>query len=265
MMRFSILGDFEIQTPTRIVHPKGSLERVLLVTLLVRMRKVVPIASLIEELWGSQPPARVENALQAHVSRWRRRLGVLDPEMPRPRLITYPAGYQLLVDDDELDASVVTRRLERIRARPGGDPQQTVAELRSLLALWRGPALTGIVCGPICRAAAIRYEELLIAAWELLFDAELRAGNHTGLIPEIQDVLARHSFNERFWQQFIIALYRSGRQVDALNVYHKLRQRLTEELGLEPSPAMRYYERAILVQDPELLADPPFIGGVGVA
>jgi DNA-binding SARP family transcriptional activator len=263
-MRFNILGDFEIQTATRTIHPSGSLERTLLVALLVSIRKVVPTGSLIEELWGGRHPARVENALQAHVSRWRRRLAALEPEARRPRLITHPAGYQLLVEDDELDAAVLTSLLERIRSWRGTDSRQTVIQLRSLLELWHGPTLGGVASGPICRAAAIRYEELRIAAWELLFDTELRNGNHSGIIPEVQDVLARHSFNERFWQQLIVALYRSGRQVDALNVYRQLRRKLTEELGLEPSPAMRYYERAILDQDPRLNADPPASGSIGV-
>lgn len=262
MMRFKILGEFEIQTPARTMHPRGSMERVLLAALLVSLRQVVPTAALIDELWASHYPARVENALQAHVSRWRRRLVSLDPEAGA-RLVTHPAGYQLLVEDDELDAATVTAQLDRIRAGGWHDPQWTVIELRSLLKLWRGPALVGVNCGPIGRAAAIRYDELRIAAWEMLFDAELRSGNHTRMIPEIQDVLAKHSFNERFWQQFIVALYRSGRQVDALNVYRKLRHRLTEELGLEPSPAMRNYERAILAQDPRLNADPPGSGSVG--
>lgn len=263
MMRFNILGEFEIQTPPRTVHPKGSMERVLLAVLLVSIRQVVPTAALIDELWGNHYPARVENALQAHVSRWRRRLAALEPEALGSRLITHPAGYQLLVDDDELDAATVTHQMERIRSHAECDPHRTVTELRSLLKLWRGPTLVGVTCGPICRAAAIRYDELRIAAWEMLFDAELRSGNHARMIPEIQDVLARHSFNERFWQQFIVALYRSGRQVDALNVYRNLRHRLTEELGLEPSPAMRNYERAILAQDPRLNADPPGSGSVG--
>lgn len=262
-MKFNLLGEFEIQTAGYTAHPKGSLERALLAVLLVSTRKVVPTAALIEELWDNRHPARVENALQAHVSRWRRRLALLEPDALRPRLITHPAGYQLLVDDEELDAAIVTNRMEHIRSGIGQDPGQAVVDLRSLLQLWRGPALVGVACGPICRAAAVRYEELRIAAWEMLFDAELRSGNHARMIPEIQDVLARHSFNERFWQQFIVALYRSGRQVDALNVYRKLQRKLTDELGLEPSPAMRSYERAILAQDPRLNADPAGSGSVG--
>jgi DNA-binding SARP family transcriptional activator len=261
--RFSILGDCEIRTVTRTVRPRGSLERALLVTLLISTRKVVPTAALIEELWEGRYPARVENALQAHVSRWRRRLAALEPEAPRPRLVTHPAGYMLLVEDDELDATIAARQLDQIRLRHWSQPQETVAALRSVLALWRGPALLGVACGPIRRAAATRYEELRIAAWELLFDAELRSGNHQSMISEIQDVLALHPFHERFWQQFIVALYRSGRQVDALNVYRQLRRKLTEELGMEPSPAMRNYERAILAQDPRLYGDYPATGTDG--
>jgi SARP family transcriptional regulator, regulator of embCAB operon len=262
VIRFSILGDCEIRTATRTVRPRGPLERALLVTLLISTRQVVPTAALIEELWAGQYPARVENALQAHVSRWRRRLAALEPGAP-PRLVTHPAGYMLLVQDDELDATIAARQLDQIRLRHWSEPREAVAALRSVLGLWRGPALLGVACGPICRAAATRYEELRIAAWELLFEAELRAGHHQSMIPEIQDVLAAHPFHERFWQQFIVALYRSGRQVDALNVYRQLRRRLTEELGMEPSPAMRTYERAILAQDPRLYVDYPATGTGG--
>jgi DNA-binding SARP family transcriptional activator len=125
-------------------------------------------------------------------------------------------------------------------------------ELRDILALWRGPVLGGVIDGTAARAGATRYEELRLAALDLLYDCELRSGNHAAVIPELRDMVARHVFKERFYQQLMIALYRSGRQSEALAVYRDLSRRLTDELGLEPSPTMREYERAILDQDPAL-------------
>lgn len=211
--------------------------------------------TLIGELWAEQVPSHVENALQAHVSRLRGRLATLEPERTCVRLVTHPSGYQLLVEDDELDSAVFTRELERIRSEAAAGPAQRAKDLRRILALWRGPVLGGVTAGPLCQAATARYEESRMSALELLFDNELQNGNHANIIPELRELLSRYTYQERFGQQLMIALYRSGRQADALKVYRELWRKLTEELGLEPSPAMRDYERAVLNRDP--LLNPP--------
>jgi DNA-binding SARP family transcriptional activator len=220
--------------------------------LLANSRKIVSTESLITELWADDAPDRVENALHAHVSRLRQRLASFEPLAGRSRLITCPSGYQLMVADDELDAAVFTRRLDEIGRRHADDPAAAVPGLRQLLAMWRGPVFGGIAGTPLCQAAAGRFEELRLATLELLFDGELCAGNHQRIIPELREVLVEHSYKERFHQQLMLALYRAGRQADALDVYRDLRARLTDDLGIEPSPRMRGYERAVLDHDPIL-------------
>lgn len=252
MLSFRILGPLEIITETRVLRPKGSLQSALLTTLLASARQLVPTDALIVELWGEQHPARVENALQAHISRLRRRLSALELDSGESRLVTHASGYQLMVRDEELDASCFICGLEDIRGRAAADAAAAARRLRCLLGLWRGHAFGSLPVGPLRQAAAARYEESRVAALELLFEHELRDGNHAKIIPELRELLARYKFQERFRQQLMVALYRSGRQADALNVYRELWHRLSEELGLEPSPTMRQYERAILDHDPSL-------------
>jgi DNA-binding SARP family transcriptional activator len=252
VLSFRILGPLEIITEPRVLHPKGSLQSALLTTLLASARQLVPTDALIVELWGEQHPARVENALQAHISRLRRRLSALEPDGGESKLVTHASGYQLMVRDEELDASCFINGLEDIRGRAHSDPAAAARRLRCLLSLWRGSAFGSMPLGPLRQAASARYEESRVAALELLFEQELRDGNHAKIIPELRELLARYKFQERFRQQLMVALYRCGRQADALNVYRELWHRLSEELGLEPSPTMRQYERAILDHDPSL-------------
>jgi DNA-binding SARP family transcriptional activator len=259
MLRFCILGTLQIISDDRTFRPRGSLQRRLLLTLLINARKLVLTDSLIEEVWQDQLPARVENALQAHVSRLRQVFRLLEPVAVDSRLVTHPSGYQLLARDEELDSTVFASGLERIKSQVDRDPAVAVGELRDILALWQGPLLGGVIGGPACQAAAVRHGESRLAALELLLDCELQAGNHVRVIGELRELLVQYPFQERFWQQIIIALCRSGRQRDALNIYRDLWHRLAEELGLEPSPAMREYERAIIEQDTELLAAPGMV------
>jgi DNA-binding SARP family transcriptional activator len=137
MLSFRILGPLEIITETRVLRPKGSLQSALLTTLLASARQLVPTDALIVELWGEQHPARVENALQAHISRLRRRLSALEPDAGESRLVTHASGYQLMVRDEELDASCFMCGLEDIRGRAAADAAAAARRLRCLLGLWR--------------------------------------------------------------------------------------------------------------------------------
>jgi DNA-binding SARP family transcriptional activator len=251
VLEFCILGPVEIHTPTSIIRPKGALRRALLLALLVNTRMLVSTDSLINELWGERHPEHAENALHAHISRLRQRIASLDGEK-YTRLITHPSGYQLLVESHELDAAIFVRDTERIRQDAELDPPQAVARLRSLLTLWRGPVFGGLTGGYMCQAAAARYEESRLAALDLLYENELRCGNHGPIIPELRGLLARYPFQENFWRQLMIALYRSGRQAEAVDAYREMSHKLMDELGLEPSLDIRLYERAILAQDPLL-------------
>ncbi|MET9646252.1 AfsR/SARP family transcriptional regulator [Streptomyces syringium] len=261
MLNFRILGAIEVSSPVGSLRPKGALQRSLLTAFLANACKLVPTQALVNELWDCNPPERVENALQAHVSRLRRRLAALEPEISGPRLITHPSGYRLIIDDDELDIATFLNGLGRLRHQHG-TAEQIAGETRALLALWRGPAFGGYAGGPISQAAASLYEESYLSALELLFDCELEAGNHQRIVPELRELLVKHPYKERFRQQLMVAFYRSGRQADALDVYRDLRHQLSDDLGLLPSPIMREYERAVLEQDPVLTSINPESRGI---
>jgi DNA-binding SARP family transcriptional activator len=145
--------------------------------------------------------------------------------------------------------------VEGIRARAGRNPAGDVSDLRAALALWRGPVFGGLAAGPICRRAAARYEESRTAALGLLYELELHRGGHARIVPELTELVARNPMHEQFCRLLMVALYRSGRQIDALNVYRGIRRRLVDEFGIEPSPLLRRYEEAILNHD-ALVSDP---------
>lgn len=251
MLKFQILGAIEIQSPDCTIRPKGTLQRALLATLLVSDGPLVPTQTLIDEIWGSEPPDEVENAIHAHVSRLRRKLAPLEHASCGSQLVTHPGGYRLALGEDQLDARVFTRGYEWLKATSGA-PAKVAAECRRLLELWRGSTFGGPVGGPTCQAAATRYEEARLAVEERLFDCELDDGQHHRIIPELRRLLIAHPFRERLHQQLMVALYRAGRQTEALQVYRDLRHELAEELGLSPSPMMQAYERAVLDQNPAL-------------
>jgi DNA-binding SARP family transcriptional activator len=261
MLNFCVLGPLEVKSQTRTLRVKGALQRTLLSTLLANARKLVPSDELIDELWGTTPPEHLENALQAHVSRLRRNLAALEPDAPADRLVTRPSGYYLIAEDKEVDAAVFTQGLEQLNHHT--DPPATIARnVRGLLELWRGPVFGGCIGGRQCRAAASRFDEARLTALELLYDCKLAAGEHRATISELRELLVDHPYKERFRQQLMLALYRSGRQTEALEVYRELWHQLSEELGLAPSPAMRAYEQAILAQDPLLHTHTPRLKGL---
>ena len=250
-MHFCILGPLEVQTDKGVFRSRGSHHNRLLLTLLINAGQLVTTDDLINEVWPEDRPDRVENALQAHISRLRRKLAALEPQSAEPRLVTHASGYQLLARPGEIDSEIFVRNLEHIRERVElcADAAAAAQELRECLAMWRGPALGGIAAGPICEAATARFEELYVSAFDLLFNIELENGNYPRIVPELRQLVAQYPDHERFWQQLITALYRSERKTEALAAYRQLRNRLAEELGLEPTPAMREYERAILQGD----------------
>jgi DNA-binding SARP family transcriptional activator len=254
MLTCRVLGPIGIQAAGRSVEVRGAIQRTLLAALLVFGGRQVMTSSLMEELWGARPPSNAENALQAHVSRLRRRFGEAEPARTTPRLVSLPSGYRLLTDGAEIDADLFMRAMTEVRARPGMEPVDAIERLRYALSLWRGPAFGGVLGGLICQAATVRYEECRSAAFGLLFENELRLGRHAQIIDELSALLEAESLNERLCQQLMVALYGAGRQTDALALYRRMRERLTEELGIEPSPALRKVELAILSQDPLLEA-----------
>jgi SARP family transcriptional regulator, regulator of embCAB operon len=252
MLTCRILGPLEIAADGRAVEIRGTIQRTLLAALLVGGGRQVMTNSLMDELWGSRPPGNAENALQAHVSRLRRRFEEVEPDRTTPRLVSLPSGYRLLTDGAQVDAELFVRAITEVRSKPAMEPVEVISRLREALSRWRGPVFGGAIGGLICQAATVRYEEQRSSAYTMLFENELLIGRHAQIIAELAELVEAESLNERLCQQLMVALYGAGRQTDALALYRRMRERLTEELGIEPSPALRRVELAILSQDPIL-------------
>jgi DNA-binding SARP family transcriptional activator len=244
VLEVSLLGPFEARLDGRPValRPK---QRALLAALALRARDAVTVDRLVDDLWGEQPPPTATASLQNAVSLARRTLGT-------EVLVTRTPGYALVVDRDQVDAL----RFERLLAaaqRTRGEERAEV--LRRALALWRGPALADLVHEPFARTEAPRLDELRASAREQLVETELTLGRHEALVPEIEALIEFSPFRERPRAQLMLALYRSGRQAEALEAFAAARNLLRDELGLEPSATLRTLQQAILRQDPAL--DPP--------
>jgi DNA-binding SARP family transcriptional activator len=241
-MQFRLLGPLEVSEQDRVLVLGGNKQRSLLALLLLHANEVVATERLIGELWGEAPPATVAKSVQSYVMRLRRRLG---PE----RLSTRPPGYVLHVAPDELDLAV----FERLRGEASrAEPARAAAKLRDALALWRGPALADFAYEPFAQTAIARLEELRLAALEQRIDADLACGRQADLVGELEALIVVHPLRERLRGQLMLALYRAGRQAEALHGYRAFRRELMEELGLEPGEELRRLERAILQHDPEL-------------
>lgn len=252
MTRFSVLGPIECWSGQRQVEVHGVLRRTLLATLLAAGREPLPAEAVAVELWAGSPPTSWENALQAHVSRLRRWLVAVADDRAA-RLTVRPGGYCLLVDEEDLDASVFMRGFTRARALAATDPAGAVAAFRSALSLWRGSAFGDVAGGPRCRSAAAHYDAARLVGLEAMFDLELQAGRHVDIIPALSELVESPMLNERFCEQLMVALYRSGLQTAALALYRRTRHRLDNELGVRPTQTLRNHEKAILTHDPSLL------------
>ncbi len=226
----------------------GPKQRTVLAALLLEPNVVVARPRLVDAVWGEAPPAAAVGSLQVYVHGLRRVLG-------GDRIETSGAGYMLRVGSAEVDLRRFERLVERGRAAlAGGRAAESAEDLRSALALWRGPALAELGDQAVVRAHALVLEERRLAAVELRNDAELALGRHDAVLAEIARLIAEQPYRERLRQQQILALYRAGRQKEALEAYRSARRALVEELGVEPAPALQELERAVLRQDPSLAA-----------
>jgi SARP family transcriptional regulator, regulator of embCAB operon len=251
---FNVLGPLELRSAGNLQPLLSHFQAILLIALLESDERLVSVDALMNELWGGGHPGRPVNALEAHVPRLRRSLVTLDPERLRSRLERLPTGYRF-ISDDELDGRAFLREVAAVAlTAPGCPPPQVAGRLVPLLALWRGPVFGGITGGEICQAAACRYDDARHRALELLFAAELARGNHASVIPELSALAATPSlFQERYCAQLMIALYRGGRQADALSAYRRMRDQLSKHgTGLRPGDTLQRCERAILDHDPAL-------------
>lgn len=244
---FAVLGPLEVWRDGQPVRLGGQRQRALLALLLANANEVVSVDRLIDELFGDRRSAAAVNALRVAVSRLR---GLLENGARGGVLLTRAGGYVLQVESDRLDIAVFERLLgEGQRLLASGDPDAAVARLREALALWRGAPLPEVaLLGPV-QAEIRRWEELRLVAVMERIDADLAVGLDAELIGELEALVAADPLQERLRGQLMLALYRAGRQADALQVYRRISELLREQLGLEPSPALRDLERLILRQD----------------
>jgi DNA-binding SARP family transcriptional activator len=242
---YQVLGPLEARVDGRAVDLGGPRQRGVLVLLLARANEVVPATRLADELWGD-PPATAINLVQGYVSHLRKALG-------REAIGTRSGSYVVRVERDALDL----HRFERLAhegstALADGDPDSASALLGEALALWKGTALADLADEPAAQPIAARLEELRLLALERRLEAEVACGRHAESVPAIEELVHSHPLRERLrWLQ-MLALYRSGRQSEALDAFRSARTTLVEELGIEPGPDLRELEAAILLQDPSL-------------
>src|SRR4051794_5930799 len=242
-MEFKILGPLEVRQNAQLVACKGAKQRLLLATLLLNANQVVSSDRLIDALWGEEPPATAQKALQMHVSQLRR---LLEPDL----LVTQSPGYELRLDDDELDLRQFEAVVAEARAAAAaGRPEDASALLRDALSLWRGPALADLTFEQFLQPEIARLEELHHSALEDCIDADLELGRHAELVADLEALAAQHPLRERIRAQLMLALYRSGRQADALAAYRDTRRLLIDELGLEPGRELKALEVQILAHD----------------
>jgi predicted ATPase/class 3 adenylate cyclase len=230
-----------------------------LALLLIHANEVVPSERLIDELWGADPPAGAAHSLQVYVSGLRK---ALEPERapntPAGVVVTRTPGYVVRVDERALDRLCFERLLgEGRQALREGDPRAAAKRLGDALGLWRGPALVDFAYEAFAQAEAARLDELRIGALEDKIEAELALGRHGELIGELETAARDNPLRERLWGQWMLALYRAGRQAEALRAFQELRAHLGDELGIAPSPELVALEEAIVLQKPELDWQPP--------
>ena len=252
-MEFRILGPVEVLAEGRRLALPSSKQRALLALLLLHRGETLGRERLIEELWAENPPAGAEKALRVHISRLRKALSASTGEDANGLVVTREHGYALEVDPDCLD----THRFERLLAEgrdelAAGRPQRAAQVLEEALALWRGRPLDDLAYEAFAQREIGRLDELHIAARERLVEAQLALGQHGEVIGQLESLIAEHPYRERLRAHLMLALYRCDRQADALQAYQEARQRLIEDLGIEPGERLRELERAILAQDPSL-------------
>jgi DNA-binding SARP family transcriptional activator/ABC-type branched-subunit amino acid transport system substrate-binding protein/streptogramin lyase len=243
LLEIRILGPLEVNRDGKPVDLGGAKQRALLTILLLHRLEAVSTDRLIDELWGERSPATAAKTLQAYISRLRKAIG---PDL----LLTRGQGYLLVaapeqVDLDRFEALAADGR----EALAEGDARRAAERSREALALWRGPPLADFAYEPFAQEEIGRLEDAKLDAVEDRVDADLALGNHTPLVGELETLVAENPLRERLLGQLMLALYRAGRQAEALEVYRRGRQALSDELGLEPGPALRELEQAILTHD----------------
>jgi len=247
MLEFRILGPLEVVGSAGPIQLGGPKQRATLAILLLNANRVVSIDALADQLYAGRPPVTAATQVHRQISELRKLLG------DDARIQTRSPGYSIHVASEKLDL----KRFERLTVAAGkalacGEAAAALELQREALSLWRGSALADLDHEPFVRNAIRRLEEILLVALEQRVDAELAVGRHKEVVGELEELVAQHPANEPFVSRLMLALYRSGRQADALDAYRQTRERLVEGFGIEPGRALRELERAILNQDASL-------------
>ncbi|WP_406368706.1 AfsR/SARP family transcriptional regulator [Streptomyces sp. NBC_00647] len=254
-MKIQVLGPLSAAVNGMSIVPTAGKPRQILALLALYPGRVVPVPTLMEEIWGTELPQSALTTLQTYILQLRRRLGTaMGPGAPgaaKDVLATRHGGYLLQIPSEAVDVREYERLVTQGQQAVDED-EQAAAAYRAALDLWQGPALVDVRVGPILSIEVMRLEESRLVTRERRIDADLRLGRHVEVIAELTDLIARHPQHEGLHSQAMVALYRSGRQAAALGVYHRLRGRLIEELGVEPAPQLQRLHHAMLAVDPKL-------------
>jgi DNA-binding SARP family transcriptional activator/WD40 repeat protein len=249
---YSVLGPLRVESSRGPVEIRGAKERLLLARLVAASGRLVPASELVDTLWADEPPASAGKSLQTFVLRLR---NALEPERNgNPTLLlTEGPGYRLALDPAQVDAERFAR-LARIgeRSLADGRPESAATTLTDALALWRGPAYAGFDGVAFAAAEARRLDELRLTATEDRLAAELALGRAAAAVPELERLVGEHPMRERLWEMLVTALYRAGRQGDALGAFERARAVLADELGVDPGPGLRGVHARVLAHDPTL-------------
>ncbi|MBB1247198.1 AfsR/SARP family transcriptional regulator [Streptomyces durbertensis] len=259
-MKFGVLGPLamtEEDTPEVCRLPPGPMTRQLLGLLLLNAGCQVSLDSCVEELWGDKPPRSAVQSVHTRIFQIRRAIAACPTiggrDAAKQLLVTHHHGYSLHIRPGSLDLHVLKHHLTRAREARLADDDPTVSTaLRAALALWRGPTLADVDAGAHIQARRVGLEDLRMTLLEQRLDAELRLGLHHELLAELGMLAARHPVHENIHAQYMLALHRSGRSVQALDIYRAVRATLLEELGMEPSTRLRQLQRAILADSTDL-------------
>jgi DNA-binding SARP family transcriptional activator len=247
VLEFRILGPLEVSDDGGHVRLGGPRQRATLAILLLNANRVVPVERLADDLYAGAPPVTAVTQVQRQISELRKALGA------EAAIETQAPGYVLQLLPEQLDLTRFEQQTEAgSRALGRGQSELAAEYLRGALTLWRGTPLADLRYEPFAAAAIGRLEEIRLAALELRIEADLELGRNAGLVAELEQLVAEHPFRELFRSRLMLALYRSGRQADALEVYRRTRQMLADEFGIEPTTGLRELERAILMQDPSV-------------
>jgi len=265
-----VLGALAVRENGVSVTPTAPKPRQVLALLALHADRVVPVASLMEELWGQRPPRSARTTLQTYVLQLRELISaalVHDAPAGVPRsakdvLVTSPGGYLLSTSGGASDVREFELLAGRgYRAMDAGDFTGAARQLREALALWTGSALADVHAGVQLEMHQRRLEETRLCALDQRIEADLRLGRHRELLGELTVLVSRYRTHENLHGQFMLALHRSGRRSEALEVYQRLRAALVRELGLEPSAGLRRLQRSILMAHPEPQLEAPRAGG----